>query len=489
MTDYDFVLRHGRIHTLEGVVEGDIGVSDGRIAAIAADLGRGREEVDAGGKLVLPGGVDAHCHIDQLTSTGARTADDFTTASVPAAFGGTTTLMPFAVQHRGTSLRAAVDDYRERAHGRSVVDHAFHLIVTDPTEQALGQDLPALAAAGFTSVKIYLTYDALRLDDRAALDVMAAARRERMMVMVHAESHDLIGWLTDRMLESGHSALKYFGRARPILAERDAVHHAISMAELVDVPILIVHVSARDALEQIAWARRQGLAVFAETCPQYLLLTESDLDRPHFEGAKYCCSPPLRDTSHHAALWAGLKTGLLDVYSSDHSAFRFDDPEGKMRNGPDAPFNKVPYGLPGLETRMPLLFSEGVGKGRLTLDDFVRVTATRPAEIYGLSARKGTLRLGADADMVVWDENRRVTISTSVLHDGIDYTPYDGIAVTGWPETTIVRGRVVCQGGELVAAPGHGELLACERPALARASGRPSTGFDVGQNRFVNVAD
>lgn len=485
MAEHDLVIRGGRVFTPQGLIDGDIGVTGGLIAEVGTNVARGSEEVDVGGRLVLPGGIDAHCHIDQLTSTGARTADNFTTASIPAAFGGTTTLMPFAVQHRGTSLREAVDDYRRRAEGKSVVDYAFHLIVTDPTEQTLGQDLPALASDGFTSVKIYLTYDALRLDDRAALDVLATARREQMMVMIHAESHDLIGWLTDRMLQSGHSDLKYFSRSRPVLAERDAAHHAISMAELVNVPILIVHVSSSDTLEQIDWARARGLDIFAETCPQYLLLDETDLDRPDFEGAKYCCSPPVRDKRHQDALWRAITGGLVDVYSSDHSAFFFDDPEGKMRNGRNAPFNKVPYGLPGLETRMPLLFSEGVGKGRISLEDFVRVTATNPARIYGLEGRKGQIGIGADADMVIWDEQRRVTISTTTLHDGIDYTPYQDIEVTGWPDTTIVRGKIVCRAGELIASAGHGKLLACDRPSPAVAAGNPTTGYDVTSNRFV----
>lgn len=486
MTEFDFVLRNGRIFTPQGIVEGDIASINGRIAAIGANLAAGKSEIDVGHKLVLPGGVDAHCHIDQLTSSGARTSDTFETASITAAFGGTTTLIPFAIQHRGMSLRHALEDYKCRADGLSVIDYAFHLIVTDPTEKTLQEDIPALAAEGFTSLKIYLTYDALRVDDRAALDLLAAARREQMMVMVHAESHDLIGWLTDRMLANGFGDLKYFGRSRPALAERDAAHHAIAMAELVDVPILIVHVSSSDTLEQIRWAKRHGLRTYAETCPQYLLLADNELERPGFEAAKFCCSPPLRDASHQAALWQGLSDGTIEVYSSDHSAFFFEGPEGKQRNGKGATFNKIPYGMPGLEARMPLLFSEGVSKGRLSLETFVYVSATRPAEIYGLADRKGVLRVGADADLVIWDEHRRVTIGTDTLHDGLDYTPYEGFTVTGWPETTIVRGQVVTHRDHLAAKPGDGQLLPCERPAAALPTGNPSTGFDVTRNTMVS---
>ncbi|NLS07049.1 dihydropyrimidinase [Rhizobium sp. P32RR-XVIII] len=482
MADFDLVVRNGRIFTPDGLVEGDIASTGGVIAAIGKGLPSGRRELDAEGHLILPGGIDAHCHIDQLTSTGARTADTFRSASIPAAFGGTTTLMPFAVQHRGTSLRAAVEDYKVRAAGQSVVDYAFHLIVTDPTPQTLETDIPALAAEGFTSVKIYLTYDALRLDDRSALDVLAVARREQMMVMIHAESHDLIAWLTERMLGHGYGDLKYLSRSRPIIAERDATHHAITMAELIDVPILIVHVSSKDALEQIRWSRTEGVRTYAETCPQYLVLSEEDLDRPDFEAAKYCCSPPLRDQRHQKALWKGLADGSIDVYSSDHSAFFFEGPDGKMRNGKNAAFNKVPYGLPGLETRLPLLFSEGVGKGRLSLGDFVRVTAERPAELYGLQGRKGILALGADADIVVWNEKKRVRIGKDTLHDELDYTPYEGMQVEGWPQTTLVRGEIVCHRGELFADTGGGRLLVCARPNAAKPTGQPVTGFDVTDN-------
>lgn len=482
MTEFDLVVRNGRIFTPDGIVEGDIASTDGRIAAIGHELPAANREIDARHQLVLPGGIDAHCHIDQLTSSGARTADTFETASIPAAFGGTTTLIPFAIQHRGMSLRDAVADYKGRAAGTSVIDYAFHLIVTDPTQETLEQDIPALAVEGFTSLKIYLTYDALKVNDRAALDLLATARREQMMVMVHAESHDLIGWLTDRMLANGYGDLKFFDRSRPVLTERDATHHAIAMAELIDVPILIVHVSSSDALEQIRWAKRNNLRTYAETCPQYLLLSNKELERRDFEAAKYCCSPPLRDARHQRALWDGLNDGTIEVYSSDHSAFFFEGPDGKQRNGRGAAFDKVPYGMPGLEARLPLLFSEGVSTGRLSLEKFVYVTATRPAEIYGLGERKGVLKVGADADLVIWDEKRRVTIGRDVLHDDLDYTPYEGISITGWPETTVVRGRVVCHQNRLEATPGHGRLLPCDRPMSARPTGNPTSGYDVTKN-------
>ncbi|KAB0267688.1 dihydropyrimidinase [Microvirga brassicacearum] len=482
---FDVVIRHGRVVTSRGTEDTDVGIRGGRIAAIGPGLSAAGETIDARGLLVLPGGVDAHCHIDQMVSSGARTADDFESASVAAAFGGTTTLISFAAQHRGQSLRAVVEDYKSRAHGKSVVDYGFHLILTDATAQTLDHDLPALVDEGFTSVKIYLTYDALRLDDRAALDVLTAIRREGAMPLIHAESHDLIAWFTDRLLQSGHRQIQHLATARPSLAERDAVHHAVSLAELVNVPILLVHMSSADAVEQVRWARNRGMPVYAETCPQYLVLTADSLRQPAFEAAKFCCSPPLRDKTNQDAVWSALADGTLSILSSDHSAFEMEGPDGKLRDGPDSAFNRVQYGMPGLETRLPLIFSEGVVGGRLSLERFVEVTATEPARLYGLSGRKGVIALGADADIVLWDAKRRMTISPDTLHDGLGWTPYDGRQVTGMPVTTMVRGTVICRDGERVGTSGHGQLLARDRPEASLPTAPPRTGFDVVSNRFV----
>ena len=482
---FDIVVRNGRGVTPRGIEETDVGIRDGRIAAIGPDLKSAGEVIDARGLLVLPGGVDAHCHIDQLVSSGARTADDFESASVSAAFGGTTTLISFAAQHRGQSLRGVVEDYKKRAHGKSVVDYGFHLIVTDATEQTLARDLPALVNEGFTSVKIYLTYDALRLDDRAALDVLTAIRREGAMPLIHAESHDLIAWFTDRLLQSGHSQIHHLADARPSLAERDAVHHAVSLAELVNVPILLVHMSSGDAIEQVRWAKSRGMPVYAETCPQYLVLTAKSLKQPAFEAAKFCCSPPLRDKTSQDAVWSALADGTLSILSSDHSAFDMEGPDGKLRDGPESAFNRVQYGLPGLEARLPLIFSEGVVGGRLSLERFVEVTATEPARLYGLGGRKGVIAVGADADLALWDPKRRMTISADTLHDGLGWTPYEGRVVTGMPVTTLVRGTVICRDGERLGSTGHGQLLARDRPETSKPTSPPRTGFDVVSNRFV----
>ena len=353
MSEFDVIVRGGRVATAADVVECDIGIRDGRIAALANGLEGAGRVIDATGRTVTPGGVDAHCHLDQRSLDGSVCADDFYSGTRSAAAGGTTTVIPFAIQFRGESLRWAVDDYRRRADGRAVVDYAFHLIVTDPNPQVCGQELPALVRDGYSSLKIYMTYDDLKLDDGQILDVLDAARRTGGMVMVHAENAECIGWLTDRLEEAGRIGPRYHATSRPRPVEREATHRAISLSEILDVPILLVHVSAREAVWEIRRAQGRGLKIFGETCPQYLFLTEDDLDRPEFEGAKCICSPPPRDRENQQIIWDGLRNGTFQVFSSDHSPTRFDDPKGKMIRGTTASFRWVPNGVPGLEDAAP----------------------------------------------------------------------------------------------------------------------------------------
>ncbi|MGB3313599.1 MAG: dihydropyrimidinase [Albidovulum sp.] len=463
MEEFDLVIRGGHLvgATCEGIA--DLGIRGSLIAAIGESLPRGVEEIDARGRLVLPGGIDSHCHIEQVTSTGLRTSDTFQSATQSAAAGGTTTVIPFACQRRGQSPADVLAAYRKLAEGQAEVDYAFHLIMTDPTAEALA-GLPALANQGYTSIKIYMTYEALRLDDRQILDVLDAARREGLMVMIHAEGHDMIQWLTDRLISSGRSEPRYHTVARHPLAEREATHRAATMAELVDANVLIVHVSGQGAIDEIARARSSGRPIHAETCPQYLCLTATDLDRPGFEGAKCLCSPPPRDASHHARVWQALAQGEIDVVSSDHSAFAYGGTEGKQWRGSSVPFNEIPQGVPGIELRMPLLFSEGVLQGRLTLRQFVDLTSANHARLYGLWPRKGVLVEGADADVAIWDPGLTRRVTTEILHDGLDYTPYEGRTLTGWPETVLCRGQRVFEDGVLPTPSGRGTFLACDRP-------------------------
>ncbi len=466
MTDFDLVVRNARVVTASDTFDCDIGIVGGRIAQLGRALGPGAREIDAAGRTVTPGGVDAHCHLDQPMAPPARNADDFDSGTRSAACGGTTTVIPFAAQHKGQSLRAAVEDYRARAAGKAHVDYAFHLIVSDPTPEVLRDELPALIAEGFTSFKIYMTYDDMKLDDGQILDVLAVARAHGAMAMLHAENADCSEWLTKRLEAAGRTAPRFHAHARPMLVEREATHRAIALAELVDVPILIVHVSGREAVEQIRWARAHGLNVFAETCPQYLFLTAEDLGiDDSYKGAKCVCSPPPRDKANQQVIWDALNDGLFSVFSSDHAPFKYDAPEGKKPDGEEVAFRHIPNGIPGLETRMPLLWSEGVLTGRMTEHRFVELTATGPAKAYGLHPRKGTIAIGADADLVIWDE-REVALSNALLHHEVDYTPYEGMTLKAWPGLTLARGEVVWDGTDFHPRRGRGELLACGLPTL-----------------------
>lgn len=458
MQQIDLTIRNGTIVTAADTFRGDLGIAGGRIIAMSERLQAATRDIDATGRLVLPGGIDSHCHVEQLSSMGVMCADDFYSATVSAAFGGNTTIIPFACQHHGNSLLEVVADYSERARSKAVIDYSFHLIVSDPTEQALNEHLPQLIKRGMTSFKIYMTYDRLKLDDYQLLEVLSLADREGALVMVHAENNDMIRWIAKRLLERGHKAPRFHVVSHTPVAEAEAAHRAIAMSRLLDVPILIVHVSGIEAVRTIRAAQTLGVQVYAETCPQYLFLKASDVDLPGLEGAKFCCSPPPRDEASQEAVWAGLANGTFQVFSSDHAPYRFDE-SGKLPKGSETTFREMANGVPGLEVRMPLLFSEGVGKGRISLNEFVALTATNHARMYGLYPRKGTLAIGSDADVAIWNPDAKVTITSAQLHDNAGYTPYEGRTITGWPEAVISRGRIVVSHGTLHAARGSGEFI------------------------------
>ncbi|SAL59512.1 phenylhydantoinase [Caballeronia arvi] len=464
--DLDFVIRHADVVTASDRFSCDIGIRDGRVAMLGQGLPGAPRELDASGMLVLPGGVDGHCHLDQPMPDGLRMADDFLSGTRSALCGGTTTVIPFAAQAKGQSLQAAVDDYHSRAEGRALIDYGFHLIVADPTPHVLAEELPRLISNGYTSFKVYMTYDDLKLNDRQMLDVLTVAREHGALVMVHAENSDCIGWLTERLLGKGLHAPHAHALARPAVVEREATHRAIAFAELVDVPILIVHVSGADAIEQIRWGQSRGLPILAETCPQYMYLTADDLGHGEYEGAKCVCSPPPRDPANQNAVWKALRQGVFSLVSSDHAPFSYDDPQGKKPGGKEVSFDHIPNGIPGLETRLPLLF-KGVKEGRISLHQFVEFTSLAPAKLYGLYPRKGTIAVGADADIVVWDPEKRVTIANASLHHAVDYTPYEGIDVTGWPRHCFSRGELLVEDGRLLdVKAGRGRFLPAGKPNL-----------------------
>lgn len=467
---FDTIIRGGTVATASDTFACDVGISGGKITALGTDLGGAAEVVDASGLLVLPGGIDSHVHIAQPSGPGIVMADDFASATRSAAFGGNTMVLPFAMQQKGESLRQVVKDYHALAHGQCYIDVSFHLIIADASDAVLGQELPALVHDGYTSFKVFMTYEGLALSDMEMLKVMNVARETGAMVMVHAENYDAIRFLTDRLEAAGKTETKYHGTSRPIPVEREATHRAISLAELIDVPIMIVHVSNREAMDEIARARSRGLKIYGETCPQYLMLTEKDMDGLNMEGAKYVCSPPPRDKESQKACWEGLQQGIFSLFSSDHCPFRYDDPQGKLTPKGKTSFRWVPNGIPGVETRLPILFSEGVSKGRLSLNEFVALTSTNHAKTYGLYPKKGTIAVGTDADIALWDPKRKETISQSLMHGGSDYTPYEGIDVTGWPMATMVRGKFVVRDGKLVGELGGGDYVPREKSELARPS-------------------
>ena len=458
MNKYDLLIKNGMVHTAVESFEAEIGVSEGKITAIGQNLGHAERVIDADGMLVLPGGIDAHCHIEQESSTRIMTADDFYSGSVSAAFGGNTTFLPFAAQHRGQSLREVVDTARERARNKAVIDYGLHLIISDPTQNVLEEELPSLIKEGYTSFKVYMTYEMLKINDREMLDILALARRHGALTMVHAENNEVINWISERLIQRGYNAPKFHAVSHSPVAESEASRRAIDLARLVDARMLIVHVSEAEAAHSILQARNNELTIYGETCPQYLFLTAKDLDQEGMEGAKYCCSPPPRDKASQEAIWKGLKNGTFQVFSSDHAPYRFDE-SGKFHAGRDASFNKIANGVPGLETRMPLLFSEGVGKGRITINEFVALTSTNAAKIYGLYPRKGSLVIGSDADIAIWDPKWVRTIKKEMLHDNMDYTPYEGMEVKGWPRVVISRGRMAVEEETLKVDRGSGEFL------------------------------
>lgn len=444
---HDTIITRARVVTSGGTTMCDIGIRDGRIATLAHDLTGADEVIDAAGLIALPGGIDSHVHISQPSGPGIEMADDFASGTRAAACGGNTTVLPFCLPEEGQTLRAAVAAYRAKAEGNCLTDVSFHLIVKQTDPVTLGQDLPALIESGYTSFKVFMTYQGLALSDREILEVMSVARAHGAMVMVHAENEDAIEFLRDRAERDGDTGPYHHATTRPVPVEREATHRAISLAEIAAVPLTIVHVSNGEAMEEIERARARGLNVFAETCPQYITLTADDLDRDSFEGAKYVCSPPPRTAGEWPKIWSGIDRGTFDLFSSDHCPFRFADSAGKDAPGARERFRNIPNGIPGVETRLPILFSEGVVKRSMSLERFATLTATNHARIYGLHPRKGAIMVGADADIALWDPTLTRIICQADLHHGSDYTPWEGFEVTGWPVRTILRGITTMQDG------------------------------------------
>jgi dihydropyrimidinase len=474
--NYDTVITGGTVVTATDQFKADIGIGEGRIKAIGERL-EGARRIEADGLLVMPGGVDTHCHIEQLRADGTTDEDGFVTASASALAGGTTTAITFSAQFKGRPIGPSLAEYHRRARS-AMIDYSFHQIITDVTDSVIHEEIPALVASGVRSLKVFMTYDPLHVDDRGLLRILAAARRAGALVTLHCENYEAIRWRTEALLAAGLTAPKYHAWARPEAVEREAAYRAIALAELVDQPIQIFHVSCTEVAEEIARAQARGVKVWAETCPQYLTLTADDMDRPGLEGAKFMCSPAPREPGAIEGLWRQIKRGTLDVVSSDHSGFSFGTAQGKGIAGGANNFRDIANGVPGVAARLPLLFSEGVSKGRIDASEFVRLTAYNPARLFGLSS-KGRIAPGADADLVLWDPARKVTLTNEIMQHNIDYTPYEGMEVTGWPVMTIRRGEIAMRNDKVEAEPGSGRFIPRAPYDLIKPTGRTPNGFDA----------
>jgi dihydropyrimidinase len=453
---FDTIIRNGSVVTATDTYAADVAISGGKVSAIGASLPleNASKVIDAAGKLVMPGGIDVHTHLD-MPFGGTMSADDFETGTRAAAFGGTTTLIDFAIQYKGQPLRQAFDTWMGKASGKAVCDYAFHCIVTDVSAGQLGE-MNDLVREGVTSFKLFMAYPGVfMLDDGSIFKALRTTANNGAMICMHAENGSAIDVIVQQALAEGKKAPKYHALTRPTTAEAEAVSRAIALAEMAGAPIYIVHLSCNEALEKVREARDRGLPVYAETCPQYLYLSIENFDVPGFEGAKYVFTPPLREKWHQEKLWDGLQRDHLQVVSTDHCPFCFKE---QKELGKDD-FTKIPNGGPGVEHRMSLIYSGGVAGGRFSVNRFVKLVSTTPAKLFGLYPRKGTIAVGSDADLVIFDPRRKHTISAKTHHMRVDYSMFEGIEVTGMPDVVLSRGKVVIEGEKFLGRAGQGEFL------------------------------
>ncbi|MBZ7924950.1 dihydropyrimidinase [Ensifer adhaerens] len=453
---HDFVIKGGQVAIGDNLVESDIGIGHGFIRELGTDLS-GRETIDATGLWVMPGGIDSHCHLDQPDWGSAQSADDFRSGSVSAAFGGITCMFPFAMPGPGMSTLDAFDRATGRAAGRSVIDYGLHGVVTGASASDLGSQFDRLVCEGVVSVKVFMTFGELFVGDDLFLDVLEAARARGMIVMVHAENDAAIRRTAQRLAESGRTGLRYHAVAHSEIMEREATHRAIALAEVTGGRIAVLHVSCIQAAEELVRGRVRGVDVVGETCPQYLFLTAADLNGDPTNAARFVFSPPPRTKASQEHLWAAMESGEIQLWSSDHSPYRLAD---KLPDPANPSFERAVSGIPGLETQMPLLFSEGLRTGRITLPRYLDLTARNAARWYGVDHVKGRIECGLHADLCLWDPDRKWTLAQSALRSNVDYTPYEGHVVTGKPVTVLVRGLPIIRDGVLTEAHGHGVYVA-----------------------------
>ena len=453
------LIANGRVITASDDYVADVYCENGTIAAIGVNLPAHRftadRTIDASGQYVIPGGIDVHTHLN-MPFGGTTSADDFESGTIAAAFGGTTSLVDFAIQYRGHTMRHALDDWRKRADGKAVIDYGFHMIITELEDAGLSEMDRMVRDEGITSFKLFMAYPGVfMVDDQTIFRALRRTGDNGGLVCMHAENGGVIDELVKEALRKGQTAPKYHALTRPSRAEGEATGRAIALAEMARVPIYIVHLSAADALEKVRDARDMGLPAYAETCPQYLFLSYDNYEEPGFDGAKYVMSPPLREKWHQDVLWKGLSKNDLQVISTDHCPFCMAE---QKELGKDD-FSKIPNGAPGIETRLTLVHDGGVRPGRITMNRFVELCSTTPAKMFGLFPRKGTIAVGSDADIVVFDPDKRATLGVKTLHMKVDYNPYQGRTVHGAPSTVVANGNVIIEGDKFVGKKGNGRFL------------------------------
>src|SRR3954470_10168874 len=455
------LIKGGRILTAADDYVGDVYVEGERISLIGESIDVQAERViDAAGKYVLPGCVDPHTHLD-MPFGGTTTIDDVESGQTAAAFGGTTCHVDFIIQPRGTTFADAIEEWRGKANGKQVIDMGYHMAVTDLHEGGSLEELASLPEQGITSYKLFMAYKgALMVDDETLFKTMEVAAETGALVMVHAENGDAIDVLVKAALADGHTEPHWHALTRPPETEGEATNRAIQLARVAGCNLYVVHVSCRESVEPIAIAREKGWNVWGETCTQYFFIDDSFLDRPDFEGAKYVYTPPPRAKANQDVLWNAVRTNVLQAISTDHCAYLF---KGQKDAGKDD-FRQIPNGGPGLENRLQMIHHFGVREGRISLNRMVELLCTNPAKLFGLYPRKGTLAVGSDADVVVFDPEKKVTISASTHHSRSDYNLYEGTEVSGSPETVLLRGNVIVDGDQLLAKPGSGRFIKRARP-------------------------
>jgi dihydropyrimidinase len=450
------LIRNGTVVTARETKAADVLIEGARIAEVRGGIPTDRAEnvIDATAMYVIPGGIDAHTHLD-MPFGGTTSADDFETGTRAAAFGGTTSIVDFAIQARGTKMRSALDTWWKKAENKAVIDYGLHMIVTDLGTSGL-EDMDEMVDEGVASFKLFMAYpNVLMVDDATIFKALARTAKNGALICMHAENGSVIDVIIAKALAEGKTAPIYHALTRPTRAEAEAVHRAIAMAEIAGAPVYIVHLSSEDALNEVREARDRGVPAFAETCPQYLLLSIEELERPNFEGAKYVFTPPLRTKENLPKLWDGLKHDHLQVVSTDHCPFCFEDQ--KILGQDD--FTKIPNGGPGIENRLQLIYHYGVNAGKLSMNRFVEITSTTPARIFGMYPRKGEIAAGSDADIVIWDPKAPFTISAKTHHMRVDYSMFEGYEVQGNALTVISRGEVIVDGGQFYGKAGRGEYL------------------------------